>query len=103
MNNLLPDNQTSTWSQDCARGLMHPDSVAAREARIALHKSTEQSRAAILNSALSLLRETVRNDADVVQVLYALSATLARHHGPTSYMHPTIRAIDDLTCKLEEA
>ncbi|NML84084.1 hypothetical protein [Polaromonas sp.] len=66
----------STWSQDLARGLAHPESVAARQMRLAISRTAAQQREDDFECALKLLRQSVRTAGHVVQVPLAISSAL---------------------------
>lgn len=92
----------STYSQDCKRGLAHPDSVAARQQRIQRAQKSETERKAKLNQALQLIRESLSaSESDVLLVLHATSSAFARHHGPTSYLHSVVTGLDELADSIE--
>jgi hypothetical protein len=93
---------TSTWSQDVARGLAHPDSIAARRERIAAATKAELARQANLNAALNLIRHNLgANPEEVVSLLHAISSTFARHHGPSSYGYEVVELLDEVADKIE--
>jgi len=102
MNVLTPEAPTSAWSQDCARGLMHPTSIAARQARIAAANIERAGRAVKFNQAMTLLRETVRSEQELLATLHTLASTLAQHHGQSSYLHAAIERLDILADDIEE-
>jgi hypothetical protein len=93
--------QVSTWSQDCARGLAHPDSVAARRQRIAAAQAAETRRTKRLNHAHCLILENLETEVDVISLLHAVSCKLAKLHGPTSYLHPLVTQLDELADSIE--
>jgi hypothetical protein len=67
--------EASTYSQDCARGLGHPDSSAARKARIAAWQQVTADRAAKLEKARSLIRSAgVRDSAELLALLQCVQA-----------------------------
>ena len=68
---------TSTWTQDVARGLAHPDSVAARKQRAQARSDAEAGRRNSLQHAWYLLERSIRPGADVVQTLHCMLAGLA--------------------------
>ena len=68
---------STTWSQDVARGLDHPESIAARAERRQIRSDSEAGRRATLNHALYLLRRSVRTDAEAVQVLHCIASSMA--------------------------
>lgn len=92
----------STWSQDCARGLVHPASIEARQARIAQAAIERAGRSAKFNQAMTLLRETVRTEQELLATLHTLASTLAQHHGKSSYLHDAIERLDILADDIEE-
>lgn len=101
MNVLTPEAPTSTWSQDCHRGHAHPDSVAARQQRIAQAAIERAGRSAKFNQVMTLLRETVRTEQELLATLHTLASTLAQHHGSSSYLHHAIEALDELADSIE--
>ena len=93
---------TSTWSQDCERGLDHPESVAARRDRIAAATKQELSRQSSLSAALNLIRGNLgANPEEVVSLLHAISSTFAKHHGPSSYAYEVVELLDEVADKIE--
>ena len=68
---------STTWSQDVALGLEHPESIAARAERRQIHSDSEAGRRATLQHGLYLLGRSVRTDADAVQALHCMSSSMA--------------------------
>ena len=91
--------QPSTWSQDLARGLSHPASVAGRQARIAVAHAVANEREAEFEQALTLLLGSVRTDGHVVQVLHCLSSALKPMAG--SELADTQGRLDELADQIQ--
>jgi len=68
---------STTWSQDVARGLDHPYSMAARAERRQIRSDSEAGRRATLNHALYLLRRSVRTEAEAVLALHSIAGSMA--------------------------
>ena len=64
------------YAQDVARGLTHPDSVAARRNRIDSSHAMKTAKSERFNSLLIELAHCVRTEDDVLQVLHAVSSGL---------------------------
>ena len=95
------DLSVSTWSKDCARGLLHPESITARRARIAAASAVEIERKAKLCSAIRAIEANLKTEADVVAVLHVMSSKLAKLHGPGSYLHPVVTGLDKVADSIE--
>lgn len=70
----------STHSQDCARGLAHPLSIQARQARILEFSNSELNRKAQLSHALHLLRASLKTTAELAEVLRCAGDTLTKRN-----------------------
>ena len=95
------DLSVSTWNQDCARGLDHPDSVRARRLRIFAANKAEADRKAKLCSAIRAIDDNLKTEADVVAILHVMSSRLAKLHGPGSYLHPVVFRLDKVADSIE--
>ena len=91
----------STWSQDVDRGLLHPDSVAARKARQAAQEEARQTKERKFNQAMQLIRETVSNRSHVITALHVISSTIAEHYMQTDDMYSVVERLDALADEIE--
>lgn len=92
----------STWSQDVARGLDHPDSVAGRKERIVAHSKSETERLQSFNHGLRILASTLRNESELVTLLSVASSALASASVmPGSDMAENIELLDELADKIQ--
>ena len=92
----------STWGQDVARVLDHPDSVAGRKERIATHSKSETERLQSFNHGLRILAATLRNESELVTLLNVASSALASASVmPGSDMAENIELLDELADKIE--
>ena len=71
------EQTTSTWGADIVRGLAHPDSTAARQARIADATEARQLRAMEFDIALRLLRSSLRTEEQLCDLLHCAGTALA--------------------------
>ena len=95
-------NETSTWGQDCERGLAHPDSVSERRGRIVAHDEWMVRRDANFNQALHLLRGSIETREQLIVLLHVAGSTLAGQEKPLSAeIEESIEIIDGATDKLE--
>lgn len=77
------EQTVSTWGADIVRGLAHPDSVAARQARIADATEARQLRAMEFDVALRLLRSSLRTEEQLCDLLHCAGTTLAAANSGT--------------------
>lgn len=91
----------STWSEDCARGLAHPVSALARQARVEEFHRGEESRKAQLTHALHLLRASLKTEAELVELLHCASSTLAPKAMHSSDLHETVEGLEALANSIE--
>ena len=77
------EETTSTWGADIVRGLAHPDSSAARHARIADATEARQLRAMEFDVALRLLRSSLRTEEQLSDLLHCAGTTLAAANSGT--------------------
>ena len=91
----------STWSQDVARGLDHPDSVEARRARLATAKLALVVRNADFQSCLRQITKLARSPEDAVQVLHALTAGLNSPTFKSTEIGEIVEQIDVLADEIE--
>ena len=77
------EQTVSTWGADIVRGLAHPDSVAARQARIADATEARQLRAMEFDVALRLLRSSLRTEEQLSDLLHCAGTTLAAANSGT--------------------
>jgi hypothetical protein len=71
------EQTVSTWGADIVRGLAHPESSAARLARIADATEARQLRAMEFDLALRLLRSSLRTEEQLCDLLHCAGTTLA--------------------------
>ena len=71
------EQTVSTWGADIVRGLAHPDSVAARLARITDATEARQLRAMEFDIALRLLRSSLRTEEQLSDLLHCAGTALA--------------------------
>lgn len=88
------EQTVSTWGADVVRGLAHPDSAAARQARIAVAREAQLQRALNLDAALQIIRSTVNNAVDAFDVLGAMTESLTRDK--RQYDSDLVRRLDEL-------
>jgi len=89
------EETTSTWGADIVRGLAHPDSSAARHARIADATEARQLRAMEFDVALRLLRSSLRTEEQLSDLLHCAGTTLANVKHDT-LISQDVRLIDAL-------
>jgi hypothetical protein len=90
------EKTTSTWGADIVRGLAHPDSVAARQARIRIANSERQLRAEKFSRACSLIHESLRTTEQLADLLETISATLNERNNGDTMTTQDIELIDCL-------
>lgn len=90
------EQTTSTWGADIVRGLEHPDSSAARQARIRIANSERQLRAEKFSRACSLIRESLRTTEQLSDLLGTISATLNERNNGDTMTTQDIELIDCL-------
>lgn len=66
----------STWGHDVMRGLTHPESVAARQIRLATARTDAQAREDDFECGLRLISQDRRTLGHIVRALHGLSAAL---------------------------
>ena len=89
----------STWSRDAQRGLAHPESVSARQIRLAASQTATQQREEDFECALKLLRQSVRTEGHVVRALHVISSALTPMAG--SNLADTQGRLDELADEIE--
>ena len=95
-------NETSTWGQDCERGLAHPDSVAARRARIEAYNDEQARTESKFSHALHLLRDSLVTREQLIVLLHCAGSTLIANETPISgEIEEAVRLIDELADALE--
>jgi len=77
------EQTVSTWGADIVRGLANPDSVAARQTRIADATEARQLRAMEFDGALRLLRSSLRTEEQLSDLLHCAGTTLAAANSGT--------------------
>ena len=90
------EKTTSTWGADIVRGLAHPDSVEARQARIRIANSERQLRAEKFSRACSLIHESLRTTEQLSDLLGTISATLNERNNGDTMTTQDIELIDCL-------
>ena len=90
------EQTTSTWGADIVRSLAHPDSTAARQARIRIANSERQLRAEKFIRACSLIRESLRTTEQLSDLLGTISATLNERNNGDTMTTQDIELIDCL-------
>jgi len=94
------EKTASTWGADIVRGLAHPDSVAARLARITDATEARQLRAMEFDIALRLLRSSLRTEEQLSDLLHCAGTALAgvKHD---DLLRQDVRLIDALADVLQ--
>jgi len=93
---------STTWSQDVARGLDHPYSMAARAERRQIRSDSEAGRRAALQHGLYLLGRSVRTNTEAVQVLHCIASSMAAANPLfSSDEAETIESLDMLADEIE--
>lgn len=90
------EQTVSTWGADIVRGLAHPDSVEARQARIRIANSERQLRAEKFSRACSLIHESLRTTEQLSDLLGTISATLNERNNGDTMTTQDIELIDCL-------
>lgn len=90
------EQTVSTWGADIVRGLAHPDSVEARQARIRIANSERQLRAEKFSRACSLIRDSLRTTEQLADLLETISATLNERNNGDTMTTQDIELIDCL-------
>jgi hypothetical protein len=93
--------QVSTFSQDVARGLTHPASVAARRERIDAHNLMAADIQRRITSVCLELRQIARTEQHVIDVLHALAGGLASPSIKSSDINELIDLLDMLADEVE--
>jgi hypothetical protein len=93
--------QATGYSVDAARGHDHPDSTAARQARIQAFKIDQAVRHADFQACLRLITRLARSTDDAVQVLHALTAGLKSPLYKNPDIEAAVEEIDLLADSLE--
>lgn len=88
------------WSEDVARGLAHPDSIAARRAREKEHCLSELARSAALSGAVQAISHHLKTVPELVAILQASSSALVARQ-PDTAMQDVVERIDLLADYLE--
>ena len=88
------EQTVSSWGADIVRGLAHPDSVEARQARIRIANSERQLRAEKFSRACSLIRDSLRTTEQLSDLLYAIAATLAERNNGDTLTQQNLELID---------
>ena len=101
MNALLNTSgaPVSTYSQDVARGLTHPVSVAARRERMSAHEAIATLTKQRMASLCIELRQIARTEQDVIDVLHALAGGL---NTPAVKSSDTIELVERLDVFADE-
>lgn len=71
------EQTTSTWGADVVRGLAHPDSVTARQSRIAAATKARQLQAEQFALAIKLLQASLCTEEQLCDLLHCAGTTLA--------------------------